>query len=263
MKKVVLIFSFFIASGISALCAELPEKPLSEKPILDKPLSEKQLSDKPPVDKPLPDKPSPQKPKKATLSEKVAQINVLDSDKEKIMEWERFSSKENYLIIDKKNCCATVYDNYGYKVKEFEVGIGREIGDDYNDTSGITGKAKNTTPAGEYTLKPNIFNTAAYGDLTLSLGTKACKPKNPKQEVALHKIPKFRLKERLSKFYDGNLSNNRMSHGCINFIEKDFKELTKYIRGGFKAYILPEEKDNKLVLEKNTDGLFEFTQTKY
>jgi hypothetical protein len=99
--------------------------------------------------------------------------------------------------------------------------------------------------------------------LTLSLGTKANKAKNAKKVVALHKVPKFREKDRLEKFYDGNLSNNRMSHGCINFLEKDFKELTKYIHSGLKTYVLPEEKDNKLTLDKNDDGNFELVQTKY
>lgn len=258
MKKIVLVSVILMTSALSTFSEELSDKLLPDKPLPEKPPIENPL-----FDKSLPTKTLPPKPKKTSLTDKVAQINALDSDKEKIMEWVRFSSKENYLILDKKNCCATVYDSYGYKIKEFEVGIGREIGDDYNDTSGIMGKAKNTTPAGEYTLNPNIYNTAAYGDLTLSLGTKACKSKHPKQEVALHKIPKFRLKERAAKFYDGNLANNRMSHGCINFTEKDFKDLTKYIHGGLKVYILPEEKGNKLVLEKNTDGKFEFEQTKY
>lgn len=266
MKKVVLIFSILIATSTNAFCAEnldKSDKPLSDKP--DKLLLDKPILDKPDkADKPLPDKSDkPEKPKIMTLSEKAAQVNLLNDDKAKIKEWAKFTSKENYLIIDKKNCCATVYDKNGNEIDNFEVGIGREIGDDFNDTSGILGKPTNTTPAGEYTLDPNIYNKAAYGDLTLSLGKKACKSGSPKQVVALHKIPKFRLKERLNKFYDGNLANNRMSHGCINFIEKDFKELTQSIHGGSKTYILPEEKGNKLILEKNSDGEFQFVQAKY
>jgi len=54
-----------------------------------------------------------------------------------------------------------------------------------------------------------------------------------------------------------------MPHGCINFIEKDFEELTKYIHGGLKVYVLPEEEDNRLMLEKNDKGEMELTQTKY
>lgn len=198
-----------------------------------------------------------------TLVDKVSQINDIQDNKEKIKEWAKFSSKENYVIIDKKECYATVYNKDGEEIASFEVGIGREIGDDFNDTSGLTGKAKNTTPAGEFTLIPNIFNKSAYGDLTLSLGADANKAHKTKKVVALHKVPKFREKERLEKFYDGNMKNNRMSHGCINFLDEDFKELTKLIKGGFKLYVLPEEKDNELMLTKNDKGKYELTQTKY
>lgn len=201
--------------------------------------------------------------KKEAASDKVSQINSIKNDEQKIIEWEKFNSTGNYVIINKKNCSATVYDKNGRKIKSFEIGVGREIGDDFNDTSGLLGKAKNTTPAGEFTLIPNVFNKSAYGDLTLSLGAKANKANSTKKVVALHKVPKFRENDRLKKFYDGDLANNRMSHGCINFLEDDFKELTKYIRGGLKTYILPEESDNHLVLNKNSKGKFEFTQTKY
>lgn len=205
----------------------------------------------------------PDNEEKDTLTDKVSQINLLDDDEQKIKEWAKFSSKDNYVIINKKDCSATIYDKYGDKIESFEVGVGREIGDDFNDTKGLLGKAKNTTPAGEYTLIPNIFNKSAYGDLTLSLGAKANKTKDTKKVVALHKVPKFRQEERLKKFNDDNLANNRMSHGCINFLEKDFKEFTKHIQGGLKVYVLPEEEDNKLILEKNDKGEFEFSQTKY
>ena len=197
------------------------------------------------------------------LIEKVTQINLLDDDKQKIKEWAKFSSKQNYVIINKKDCSATIYDQDGNEITSFEVGIGKEKGDDFNDTLGLKGKSKNTTPAGEYTLIPNVYNKSAYGDITLSLGEKANKANTTKKVVALHKIPKFRQKDRLDKFYDGNLANNRMSHGCINFIEEDFNELTKLIKSGFKVYILPEEKDNWLVLSKNNKGEYELLQAKY
>lgn len=205
----------------------------------------------------------PDNVKEDALSDIVSQINLMQDDEQKVKKWAKFNSTGNYVIINKKNCSATVYDKESKEINRFEIGIGREIGDDFNDTSGLLGKSKNTTPAGEYTLIPNIFNTSAYGDLTLSLGAKANKAKNVKKVVALHKIPKFRLKDRANKFYDGDLDNNRMSHGCINFIEEDFKELTKYIHGGLKVYVLPEEADNKLMLTKNDKDKFELTQTKY
>lgn len=195
--------------------------------------------------------------------DKISKINAIQDDEEKIKEWAKFNAEKNYIIINKKDCLATVYDTNGNEILSFEVGIGKEIGDDYNDTKGLFGKPKNTTPAGEYALIPNVFNKSAYGDMTLSLGSKANKSKSVKKMVALHKVPKFREKDRLKKFYDGNLANNRMSHGCINFLEKDFKEVTKYIHGGLNVYILPEEEDNRLMLSKNGENKLELIQTKY
>lgn len=199
---------------------------------------------------------------KSALVDKVAIINLMNDDTQKIIEWSKVASTQDYLILNKKKCTATVYDKDGNALKTFEVGIGRDFGDDFNDTSGLNGKSINTTPAGEFTLTKNVFHTSAYGDITLSLGTKANKSKKSKKMVALHKVPKFR-QERLCKFKDDNLKNNRMSHGCINFLEKDFKELTKYIKGGFKVYILPEEENNHLMLMQNENHEFEFMQTKH
>lgn len=205
----------------------------------------------------------PAEGKKEDISDVVSEINFIRDDEQKIKKWAKYKSLENYLIINKENCCAIVYNVEGKEINRFEVGIGKEKGDDFNDTSGLLGKSKNTTPAGEYTLITNIFNKSAYGDVTLSLGAKANKANSTKKVVALHKIPKFRIRDREDKFYDGNLANNRMSHGCINFVEDDFKELTKYIKGGFKTYVLPEEDDNELILAKNDKGEYEFMQRKY
>lgn len=197
------------------------------------------------------------------LSDEVSLINSMTDDEQKAKQWAKYNATEYYIIINKKDCSATIYGKNGDEINKFEVGIGSEIGDDFNDTKGMLGKPKNTTPAGEYTLITNIYNKSAYGDVTLSLGAKANKAKNVKKVVALHKVPKFREKDRLAKFHDGNLSNNRMSHGCINFMEDDFNELTKYIRGGLKIYVLPEESDNQLILTKNDKDEFELAQTKY
>lgn len=197
-----------------------------------------------------------------SLSDKVFQINLIKDNEQKVKEWAKLNAKENYVIINKKTCSASVCDKNGSKIKSFEVGIGKEIGDDFNDTEGKVGRSKNTTPAGEFILSLSTVR-AGYGDTVLSLGLKAKKSKNTKKLVAMHRIPDFRLKDRKNKFYDGNLANNRMTHGCINLIEKDFKELTKYIHGGAKIYVLPEESDNYLMLSKGDNGEYEFIQTKY
>lgn len=247
MKKIIIILLFLITTATNTFAIDIPDtSPLQSK-----------------KDDVLHSGSSFNTIKEDILADKVSEINSMKNDEQKIKEWAKFKSEKNYVIINKKECSATVYDKEGKEIKSFEIGIGKEKGDDFNDTKGLLGKPKNTTPAGEYTLIPNVYNKSAYGDLTLSLGDKANKSKGTKKVVALHKIPKFRLKDRADKFYDDDLANNRMSHGCINFVEEDFKELTKYIHGGFKVYILPEEEGNKLILEKNNKNEFELTQTKY
>lgn len=280
MKKIILVLviltatvaKVFATDVSDALIEELIKERNEKKDILLDKASEinSERKDEQKTKDPLPDKASEISPirkneqkTKETLQDKVSEINVMQDDEQKVKAWAKFNSETYYVIINKKDCSATVYNKDGKEINRFEVGIGKEIGDDFNDTRGVLGKVKNTTPAGEYTLIPNIYNTSAYGDLTLSLGAKANKPQDIKKVVAMHKVPKFREKDRLKKFYDGNLANNRMSHGCINFVEEDFKALTKYIHGGLKTYVLPEESDNKLMLTKNDKGKFELTQTKY
>lgn len=243
MKKIILILLVLITTSTCAFATDIPDDDAEDIVTEDIVIEDH--------------------PKTEALPDIVSQINSLSDDEKKVKEWAKFNSEENYVIINKKECTATVYDKDGIEINSFEIGIGRDIGDDFNDTLGLSGKSKNTTPAGEFTLIKNIFNKAAYGDITLSLGSKANKSKSSKKMVALHKVPKFRQQDRLKKFNDGNLVNNRMSHGCINFLEDDFKELTKYIHSGFKVYVLPEEKDNQLILEKNDKGELELTQTKY
>jgi len=251
MKQIILILSILLTFTVNVFAAEFTDDVYEDTP------AEKM------AEEPLKEEPSDTELKKDALGEIVSEINSMSNDEEKVKAWAKFNKEKNYLIINKKECSATVYDTDGNEIANFEVGIGTEKGDDYNDTKGVLGKAKNTTPAGEFTLIPNIYNKAAYGDITLSLGDKANKAQNTKKMVALHKVPKFRQEARLKKFYDGNLTNNRMSHGCINFVEDDFKELTKYIKGGFKTYILPEEEGNELMLTKNDKDKYELAQTKY
>jgi len=259
MKKLLLMLLILIITSTGAFAVEVPDNTDEDAYSMDVPdgLNEDILPEETAA------KPLPKELKNETLSAKVAEINAMQDDEQKVKAWAKYNGEENYVIINKKDCSAAVYDRDGNEINRFEVGIGREKGDDFNDTRGVLGKAKNTTPAGEYTLITNVFNKSAYGDITLSLGAKANKPQDTKKVVALHKVPKFRQQDRLKKFYDGDLANNRMSHGCINFMEDDFKELTKYIHGGLKTYVLPEEEDNQLMLTKNDKDKYELTQTKY
>lgn len=268
MKKTLLILLILLTVSINAFAVDIPEEEIqdtaTENIVSEDIATEDTASEKPVSEDITPEATASEDTvPKDTLSDSVSKINSIQDDEEKIKEWAKHAKFEYYVIINKKDCSATVYNKEGDEMGTYEIGIGTEIGDDFNDTSGLLGKAKNTTPAGEYTLIKNIYNKSAYGDLTLSLGGKANKSKTNKKVVAMHKVPKFRQKDRLHKFNDGNLANNRMSHGCINFLDKDFKEFTKYIHGGLSVYILPEEADNHLMLKKNSKGEYELAQTKY
>ena len=61
-----------------------------------------------------------------------------------------------------------------------------------------------------------------------------------------------------NKYYNnGTLTDNRQSSGCVNIPVEDLNEIqNKYGIGvGSKCYILPEEKGNKLVLQKQKDHM--------
>ena len=192
-------------------------------------------------------------------------INAIPDNTAKIIEYNKLNHiKQNYILVDKKSCKATVYSPLGKPLKSFEVGLGKEIGDNFNDGFAYLGRAHKRTPAGEYTInrqKPD--DTNEYGNILFSLGFKGNLSTKVKSIVALHQIPQSLTKERTSKFNDGILSNNRMSYGCVNFQTKDFAELTKFMSKDFKIYILPEEQDNALKLALNKQGQLEFKQTKY
>lgn len=195
----------------------------------------------------------------------MKQINAIADNKAKIIEYNKLNHiKRNYILVDKKDCKATVYSPLGKPLKSFEVGLGKEIGDDLNDGFAYLGEAHKRTPAGEYSIitkKPKLKDE--YGNVLFSLGSKGNLSTKVKSTVALHQIPTSLKKERIDKFNDGILSNNRMSYGCVNFKEKDFAELTNFMGQGSKVYILPEEQNNSLKLALNKQGKLEFEQTKY
>jgi len=84
-----------------------------------------------------------------------------------------------------------------------------------------------------------------------------------KSVMGLHQIPNSLIKERLSKFNNGTIKDNRMSYGCVNFQLKDIENLKTIVKPGSKVYILPEESDNSLKLKKAAGDKYIFVQSKY
>lgn len=200
--------------------------------------------------------------------QKIVQINNMNSDNERIIEYNKKNVKENYVIIDKKNCTAKVYSPDGKVLKSYEVGLGMDIGDKraggYNG-AWASNLRKYTTP-GEFTLGGQTSDdNIKYGkNLFVIEGDNVAKDSKESQVTAIHQVPTTRLEERNKLFNNNSLADNRMSYGCINLLKEDIEDMQKYIKGnGSKLYILPEEHDNKLQLEQQPDGSYKFVQTKY
>jgi hypothetical protein len=225
-------------------------------------------------------------PQKAvqTLSEDPKLTTILTdtfstkiSDKNKIIEFNKLLKKyknqtDNYIIIDKKNCSATVYNADGDALYTSEVALGKNIGDKRAGGYKNSKQELNayTTP-GEFEItregcNPNSSDYKLYGDRVLVIsGDHTRKESLKKQTLALHRVPKSPMgKLRENVFNNGTIKDNRVSFGCVNFLEKSYDKIRNLIKGlKTKVYILPEEKGNSLHLEKQKDGNYKFFQTKY
>ena len=200
--------------------------------------------------------------------QEITRINSYSSDRERVIEYNKMNAKGNYIIVDKSDCSATVYDKSGKALKKFEVGLGMDIGDKkaggYN--CGVASKIRKYTAPGEYTLgeQSNSADKKYGSNLFIMEGDGVAKDSVNEQVAAIHQIPTQRLAQRKGLFKNGTIADNRMSFGCINMLAEDFDEMEKFINGtGTKLYVLPEEKDNKLQLEPQIDGSLKFVQTKY
>ena len=181
------------------------------------------------------------------------EINGMESDKEKVLNWhKKYPADGNFVIVDKKSCTATFYSPDGEEVTSFMVGLGDEKGDDY-----LTAERRMTS-AGIYTVN---YKGSGRDDYARLYNDNIFQMTTDRGEtgVALHQIPNGN-KARQGLNYDGNLENNRYSNGCVNFEQKDFEKLKGYIGVGSKVYILPEDPNNYLVAK---NGQLNLTQKEY
>lgn len=214
------------------------------------------------------------KPQKLTPEMEIANINAMDNDVDKIIEYNKRHAKGNYIIIDKKTCTATVYNKDGKKLDSYEVLLGQTKGDDLASpyAKDASQRSYETVP-GEFTFsaKAGTFGGLLYlgesrstcdpdievrNDVPGSGGKKIVKDLKVFQAIHGTANPKVR-----NKYYNnGTLTDNRQSSGCVNIPVEDLNEIqNKYGIGvGSKCYILPEEKGNKLVLQKQKDGEIKF-----
>ncbi|MCM1338728.1 MAG: L,D-transpeptidase [Muribaculaceae bacterium] len=219
-----------------------------------------------------PDNPEvPDEPARPATTEEaeVERINRMDNDTDRIVEYNKTHYKgEHYGIVDKKTCKLKIYDKEGNVVKTIPVGVGKAKGDYLGSGYLSSDPAKReggryTTP-GECTLDEyETFDNANY--VSRKDGKHkimALKGDNMGEDAgqqAIHMIPRHR-RDRKHALDTETASDNRMSYGCVNLREEDYDIMAQYLGEGDKIYILPEEKGNKLQLEKQADGSYRFEQ---
>lgn len=205
---------------------------------------------------------------------KQDEINNLPTDKERVIAYNRDmnQSRENYIIVDKKNYTATVYSWDGQAIKEFEVGVGKLQSDILLRRSYKTkeGRIESTT-AGIYTINYRANGHDAYrrtyNDRVFTMSNDGLRAKgvgSGETGVALHQLPKgkyYAYRRGLLDKEGVSDENNRFSSGCVNFREEDFDALAECIDGvGTKVYILPEDENNFMTVK---NGQLHFTQKEY
>ena len=209
-----------------------------------------------------------------STDKKIAEeINSIKSDFDKIMEFENIRGKQNaFVIINKQTSRAEVYRN-GKLVDRFEVGVGKEYGDDLNTatySNGVFSEEGRTTPSGQFSTRApfdyNILNKKDYDDgktINLLVLNGVQHPASFKgyTSLALHQVSQKQLAERMKMFnFEG--VRRSMSTGCINFIPQDFYRFGSEIKpNGTHVFILPEETGNSLELISSPNGLW--FKTKY
>lgn len=205
----------------------------------------------------------------STLFEKklAEEINLLQNDIDKILEFENIKGKQNaFVIINKTKSQANVYRN-NKLYDSFEIGIGEKFGDDLNTAKYINGefsKEGRTTPAGQFfTYLPydyNINNKVGYdnGEIINCLLLKGVQhPIDFKNHtsISLHQVSKSHP-ERLESYNTQGIRRG-ISTGCINFLPDEFYRLIDEINPEkTPIYILPEEQGNKLELVNLPNGLW-------
>lgn len=197
-------------------------------------------------------------------------INEMESDEQKIIEHNKHNYNGRYYgIVDKQTCQLKIYRKNGKLVKTYTVGIGRKVGDApsayFRDKKKSYAKAqqKAYTTAGEFTMDEITKTSEEY------IGSDG-KPKiiylkgdnrgERSGQLAIHMIYKPEFESRNAAIESPDLKDNRMSYGCINLKEEEYDEMHKKLGEGDKIYVLPEEKGNKLQLEKQTNGTYKFAQ---
>lgn len=216
-----------------------------------------------------------------TLKQEYQELNQLPTDKERVIEWHKRNAKLNpksYVIIDKANCQATVYSAEGEVLESFDIGIGKQKGDEIqlenveikkegkkisiDKAKDTNGKTFETTSAGIYYFSGKAKVSAKKGNTystTDDYNEYSIKAERGSTGVTINTIPNNHP-ELFGKMYNKNSTDNRFTDGDVNLLRSDFKKLGKHLKFGTEVFILPEDSNNKIVVR---DGQLNLVQQEF
>jgi len=277
---------FFAKLGNEVLLeapAQKSNQPVSKRPLLTdknspKPKDSVEVSDNTRIEKPKIQQSNKNttpkiKLNKNTNSSVAEKINSMPDDTSRIVEYnKKHYNGKYYGIVDKKACQIKIYDKSGQVVKTFSVGLGKAKGDNLMSfgmsSNAVKRESGRYTTAGEYTLDEfasandvpdSEIYTSKKDNKLKAMELKGDSHGEESYQLAIHMVPTI-LQGRNKNLKSPTTADNRVSYGCINLLESDYDQMHKYLGEGNKIYVLPEEKGNKLQLEKQKDGSYKFEQ---
>ncbi len=210
------------------------------------------------------------------LKEEYKELNQLSTDKERVIAWHKQNAQLNpksYVIVDKANCEATAYSADGAVLETFEIGIGKQTGDEIqfenvdirveNTKNGkkiVIEKAKDnkgktfeTTSAGIYHFlgKAKVGKTQYYNEYSIT---------TERDSTGLSIKKMASTDPEAKKIGNKKLDDNRFTDGDVNLNIEDFYKMGKYLKPGTEIFVLPEDPNNKIVVR---DGQLNFVQKEF
>lgn len=149
-------------------------------------------------------------------------------------------SNESYLIVDKPNALAHLFQGDSL-IDTFEVGTGRKAGDAQTKTVIKNGKV--LWEQGNQQTGAGIYTVGGIGQYKSSPSYTLRNEEGIEVPTVLHET----LDNRKKLFADNDVSNNRMSFGCVNFKAESLNKLASYtnFNAGSKVFVLPDDSTNK------------------
>lgn len=189
------------------------------------------------------------------IKKSYADINALPTDEAKVIEWHRQNAEvdsSEYVIVNKGKKRLEVHAADGTVLESFEIGIGKQKGDDF------VKEDRPMTSAGIYTVLAKGTGKDGYAK-DYGANIFIMETERGSTGVSIHQIPNGHT-ELSRKMYDGNLENNRYSGGGIDLTESSFLKLAQHVKRGSEVYVLPEDSNNSI---KAGDGQLNLVQEKF